>query len=183
MVNVTLQFTHWDSASLQVISRRLLSPRESVHLSIGTSHFVTVQKETASRVNFMGIDRRMFRTTRLSWRAACDSAPKKIPTQGSVATRIRETCFCRSTVGLQPLARLPGIEPGIAAYNVVPLAFATDQPNAGDKKSESLLCLPSLTTEERGSNPPSHHVLPPAFTSQIQAADKNNIETMILTGL
>jgi hypothetical protein len=91
MVNVTLQFTHWDSASLQVISRRLLSPRESVHLSIGTSHFVTVQKETASRVNFMGIDRRMFRTTRLSWRAAFDSAPKKIPTQRSVATRIRET--------------------------------------------------------------------------------------------
>jgi len=79
MVNVTLQFTHWDSASLQVISRRLLSPRESVHLSIGTSHFVTVQKETASRVNFMGIDRRMFRTTRLSWRAAFDSAPKGSP--------------------------------------------------------------------------------------------------------
>ncbi len=49
--------------------------------------------------------------------------------------------------------RPPGIEPGIADYDVVPQAFATDQTNAGDKRSESLLCLPSLTTKERDSNP------------------------------
>lgn len=82
----------------------------------------------------------------------------------SVATRIRETCFCRSTVKLQTLAHLPGVEPGIADYDVVPQAFATDQPTPVTRGAR--VSLSSIFNNERvGFEPTEFHVLPPAFTS------------------
>ncbi len=146
MIDMTFQFAHGDAASF-------------------ARHFKPlVFLARIDTINYLRISYRpLFRFTRSIWRADASCAPK-IAQQRSVATRIRETYFCRSTVKLQPLARPPGIEPGIADYECSSSGIRHRPANAGDKRSESLLCLPSLTTKERGSNPPSHHVLPPAFT-------------------
>ncbi len=96
-----------------------------------------------------------------------------------MATRIRETSVAlpKRTAGLWRCARLllsygrlrarPDSNREPLLLNVVPLAFATDFPNTGDKRSESSLSS-AVEAEERGSNPPSHHVLPPAFTSKVK---------------
>jgi hypothetical protein len=66
MIDVTLQFTHGDSAGFARHFTPLAFPAR-----IDTFNNLSISLCCA-----------LFRITRLRWRAACDSAPKKILTQG-----------------------------------------------------------------------------------------------------